>query len=258
MLIPPPAAIQKLAAPSAGAAIAEIPDSLPRHVAIIMDGNGRWAGRFGWKRTRGHREGAESVRAVVRECARLGIEALTLFAFSSENWRRPKAEVAFLMALLERYLIEERPEIIENSIRLRAIGEIEGLPPRIREELRRTIELSREHAGLTLTLALNYGGRGEIVRAVRRIVEGILAGGIRPEEVDARLVGDHLDTAGIPDPDIIIRTGGEMRLSGFLLWQAEYSEIYVTETPWPEFREASLHEALRAYASRERRFGGLI
>ncbi len=233
------------------------PGDLPRHVAIIMDGNGRWARTRGWERTRGHLEGAESVRAVTRECARLGIEALTLFAFSTENWRRPRFEVRFLMRLLERYLAEERREIMDNGIRLRSIGEVEALPARTRRALEETIALSRDNRGLTLTLALNYGGRMEIVRAVRRIARAVKAGRIAPESIDAGLMDENLDTAGLPDPDLVIRTSGEMRLSGFLLWQVEYSEFWVTPKPWPEFREADLHAALRAFAARERRRGGL-
>ncbi len=231
---------------------------LPRHVAIIMDGNGRWAQRLGWRRSRGHREGAESVRAITRECSRLGIEALTLFAFSADNWRRPRAEVAFLMALLRRYLVEERREIMENGIRLRAIGEIDRLPRGVRRQLGETIALSAENRGLTLNLALSYGGRQEILRAVRKIAESVRAGALPLEAIDAQLLSDHLDTAGLPDPDLLIRTGGEMRLSGFLLWQVEYSEIWVTPAPWPEFRERELHAALDHFTRRERRFGGLV
>jgi undecaprenyl diphosphate synthase len=223
-----------------------------------MDGNGRWARSRGWERTRGHREGAESVRAVTRESSRLGIEALTLFAFSADNWRRPRLEVSFLMHLLERYLVGERGEIMENSIRLNAIGEVSMLPARVRAELERTIAMSRDNQGLVLTLALNYGGRQEIVRAVRRIAGEVRAGRLAPDSIDADLLSRNLDTAGLPDPDLVIRTGGEMRLSGFLLWQVEYAEIWVTQKPWPEFREADLHAALQAFAGRERRFGGLV
>jgi len=233
------------------------PDRLPRHVGIIMDGNGRWAQKKGWERTRGHLEGAESVRTVVRECARLGIEALTLYAFSSENWNRPRLEVAFLMRLLKRYLNQELSEIMENDIRLRAIGDLDKLPWLVRRKLDRAMARSRNNGGLILNLALNYGGRQEIVRAVQRIARDVQAGQIQPESIDAELISNHLDTAGLPDPDLVIRTGGEMRLSGFLLWQVEYSEICVTQTPWPDFRERDLHAALRAFASRQRRFGGL-
>jgi undecaprenyl diphosphate synthase len=230
---------------------------LPRHIAIIMDGNGRWANVRGWERTRGHLEGAESVRAVTRECARLGIEALTLYAFSSENWRRPPIEVRFLMGLLERYLLAERREILENDIRLRAIGEVEALPPRVQKVLAETMSLSAANRGMVLTLALNYGGRAEIVRAARRLALEVQAGTLRPEDIDARALSARLDTAGLPDPDIVIRTGGEMRLSGFLLWQVEYSELWITETAWPDFREEDLHAALKDFAARERRFGGV-
>jgi undecaprenyl diphosphate synthase len=234
------------------------PGQLPNHVGIIMDGNGRWARKRGWRRTRGHQEGAASVRAVTRECARLGIKVLTLYAFSSDNWRRPRAEVSFLLRLLKKYLVDERREIMENDIRLRAIGEIEGLPRSVRRELDCTMEMSRQNRGLNLMLALNYGGRREILRAVRRIAETVQSGQLRPGDIDAALLSGHLDTAGLPDPDLVIRTGGEMRLSGFLLWQVEYSELWVTSTPWPEFREGELHAALRHFAARERRFGGLV
>ena len=227
----------------------------PRHIAIIMDGNGRWALRRGWRRSRGHREGAESVRAITRECARLGIEALTLYAFSSENWRRPRPEVGFLMRLLEKYLVDELREIMENDIRLRAIGDLEALPERVRRRLEETMAASAGNRGLVLNLALNYGGRGEILRAVRRIAGEVAAGRLRPETIDIATITERLDTAGIPDPDLVIRTGGEMPLSGFLLWQVEYSEIWVTETAWPDFRKEQLHAALRSFASRNRRFG---
>jgi len=232
--------------------------SLPAHIGIIMDGNGRWARSRGWLRTRGHEEGADSVRTITRECARLGIEVLTLYAFSSDNWRRPRAEVSFLLRLLKKYLVSERREIMDNDVRLRAIGEIEGLPSAVRKELDRTVEMSRGNRGLNLILALNYGGRREILRAVRRIAENVRSGRLRPEDIDAALLAGHLDTAGLPDPDLIIRTGGEMRLSGFLLWQVEYAEFWSTSTPWPEFREEELHAALRHYAGRERRYGGLV
>jgi undecaprenyl diphosphate synthase len=246
-----------LAVPAAVLSPVPASEALPRHVAIIMDGNGRWARARGWERTRGHLEGAESVRAITRECARLGIEALTLFAFSTENWRRPRLEVRFLMRLLERYLAREREEILMNGIRLRSIGETEALPARVRRKLSETIALSKDQRGLTLTLALNYGGRREIVRAVRRIARAVKSGELDPESIDAGLIAENLDTAGLPDPDLVIRTSGEMRLSGFLLWQLEYSEFWVTPKPWPEFREADLHAALRAYAARGRRRGGL-
>jgi undecaprenyl diphosphate synthase len=199
----------------------------------------------------------ESVRAITRECSRLQIQALTLFAFSVDNWRRPRPEVDFLMRLLGRYLVQERREILERGIRLRAIGEIEGLSAGIRRELESTIALSRGNAGLTLTLALNYGGRQEILRAVRRIADAVKSGAIEPGSIDAALLSENLDTAGLPDPDLVIRTGGEMRLSGFLLWQVEYSELWVTATAWPDFREEELRAALMSFTGRQRRFGGL-
>src|SRR5262245_11833912 len=181
--------------------------SLPAHIGIIMDGNGRWARSRGWRRTRGHEEGAASVRTITRECARLGVEVLTLYAFSSDNWRRPRAEVSFLLRLLKKYLVSERREIMDNDVRLRAIGEIEGLPSAVRRELDYTAEMSRQNRGLNLILALNYGGRREILRAVRRIAETVREGRLQPEDIDAALLADHLDTAGLPDPDLIIRTG---------------------------------------------------
>ena len=231
------------------------PDTLPRHVAIIMDGNGRWARQRGLPRIRGHEAGAESVRIVIEEAARLGIRQLTLYAFSLQNWGRPRTEVAGLMRMLRRYLVGERDNIMKNDIRLTAIGRREDLPRAVRRELEGTERLSAANRGLGLCLALNYGGREEIVDAVRSIAADAAAGALRPDQVDEALVASRLYTAGMPDPDLLIRTAGEMRVSNFLLGQISYAELYVTPVCWPEFRVEQLHEALRAYAQRRRTFG---
>ncbi len=233
------------------------PERMPRHVAIIMDGNGRWARRRGLRRVLGHRTGSRTVRAVTRECARLGIERLTLYAFSSENWKRPKAEIDYLMKLLREYLVKERREIMENNIRFRAIGRLSELPPEVREDLDRTVEMSRDNTGLILTLALAYGGRAEIADAARRVAEKVREGVLLPEDVDEETIREHLYDPEMPDPDLLIRSAGEMRVSNYLLWQIAYSEFWVTEVFWPDFGVEHLHEALRDYARRERRFGGL-
>jgi undecaprenyl diphosphate synthase len=230
-------------------------ERLPRHVAVIMDGNGRWAKRRGWRRVRGHEEGAESVRVVVRTCRRLGIPYLTLYAFSEENWARPQAEIAALMKLLERFLRRERDEMLERGIRLNAIGSIERLPASTLALLRQVMADTAAGEHMTLTLALSYGGRQEIARAARRLCQEVAAGALRPEEVDERAVAERLDTAGLPDPDLLIRTSGELRISNFLPWQLAYAEFYFTDTLWPDFREAELIQALASYAARERRFG---
>lgn len=229
--------------------------ALPRHIAIIMDGNGRWARERGLPRLEGHRRGAEAVRTIVSECARLGIECLTLYSFSIENWKRPAAEVEGLMALYAQHLVAERPEIMQNNIRLVHIGRASGLPEAVRRELETTQRVSRANTGMTLCLALNYGARAEIVDAVRRLAEEVAAGKLRPAQIDEAAVSGALDTAGLPDPDLLVRTAGEMRLSNFLLWQISYAELWVTPEYWPEFGTARLHEALRAFAQRERRYG---
>lgn len=232
------------------------PLKIPRHVAIIMDGNGRWAQTRGLPRVRGHEEGAESVRAVVRAARELGVQAVTLYSFSTENWARPPQEVAALMALLRRYLVTERRELLDNGIRFQAIGEVDRLPSFVRVPL---AALSAETSGrptqMTLTLALSYGGRAEIVTAVRSIAAQVASGRLRPEQIDEPLVSRHLMTAGLPDPDLLIRTSGEMRISNFLLWQLAYAEIYVTPIAWPDFRREQLVEAFREFSARERRFG---
>jgi undecaprenyl diphosphate synthase len=233
------------------------PVRLPRHVAIIMDGNGRWARQRGLPRIEGHGRGVQSVRATVEECCRLGIGQLTLYCLSVENWKRPKPELDFLMALLRKYLVDERAEIMEQNIRFTTIGRREGLPPRVLREIDESIRLSQHNTGMVLCLAINYGGRAEMVDAVRNIAEAVRRGVLGPDEIDETTIGDALYTAGMPEPDLLIRTAGEMRVSNFLLWQISYAELWVTECCWPEFDSASLHTALRDYATRDRRFGGL-
>jgi undecaprenyl diphosphate synthase len=231
------------------------PERLPRHVAIIMDGNGRWAERRGMSRVRGHREGKESVRAVVEKARKLGLEYLTLFAFSTENWSRPRQEVQALMGLLKRYLRTELRKMMENDIRLQAIGDITRLPVEVQRLLRSDIDATRSNKGMHVLLAVSYGGRDDIVRAARSLAEAARDGKLDPAAIDEKLFASHLATPGVPDPDLLIRTGGEMRVSNFFLWQSAYSEIYVTETLWPDFREEQFLEALQHYQRRERRFG---
>ncbi len=227
----------------------------PVHVAVIMDGNGRWAERQGLPRMQGHLEGAESARIVAESCIDEGVGHLTLYAFSTENWGRPEAEVKFLMEQIGVYLSENREEMKRRGIRFRAIGRRAGLPDSVREEVDITEKYTEEGEQLQLLMALNYGARPEIADAARALCKEVVDGRIGVEDIDEKAVADRLYTAGIPDPDLVIRTGGEMRLSNFLLWQLSYAEIYVTETLWPEFRAAQLREALREYARRERRFG---
>jgi undecaprenyl diphosphate synthase len=229
--------------------------NIPRHVAIIMDGNGRWARERGLPRIEGHRRGAESVRQVVRACGDLGIDYLTLYAFSIENWNRPKTEVSALMRLLELYLKQEIPELNKNNVQLAAIGRIHELPPTAQRQLEQSIEALSKNTGLTLVLALSYGGRAEIVDAVRAITREVKAGQLDVADVDEKLISRRLYTQGIPDPDLLIRTSGEMRVSNFLLWQISYAEMYVTDTLWPDFRRAELMKALDDYSKRHRRFG---
>jgi len=229
----------------------------PRHVAIIMDGNGRWARRLGLPRRRGHSEGAESVRVIIRECARRGVEQLTLYAFSTENWRRPRREVQLLMGLLRRFLVSERGELIENNLRFRAIGRLEALPATVRGELAKTTALCGKNTGMIVRLALNYGGRQEILDAARKLALEAQRNGHRAEAWTEEAFARALYDEEMTDPDILIRTGGETRLSNFLLWQLSYTELWFTKTCWPEFRAAHLQEAFSAYAQRERRFGGV-
>jgi undecaprenyl diphosphate synthase len=235
---------------------------LPKHIAIIMDGNGRWAERRHYPRVAGHRAGVDSARAVIETCKRLGLPALTLYAFSLENWRRPKAEIDFLMRLLRQYLKTELPVIHRNNIRLQVIGRTDQLPDGVRADVEKGMALTASNTGMCLTVALNYGGRAELVDAFNAILEklrrkGSNGNGSPAFRVDEQMIADHLYTAGLPDPDLLIRTSGEMRVSNFLLWQIAYAEIYVTETLWPDFSRAELYAALVDYQKRERRYGGL-
>jgi undecaprenyl diphosphate synthase len=232
--------------------------SAARHVAIIMDGNGRWAEARGLPRVKGHREGAESVRAVTRHAAKLGLEQLTLFAFSTENWKRPAREVTYLWRLLRRYLIEERPELMDNGIRMTAIGRLDGLPDYVQKALAETIALTARNPKMTLCLALNYGGRVEIVDAVRRVAADVAAGRLSPGEIDEAAIESRLYQQAMPPLDLLVRTAGEQRVSNFLLWQLSYAELVSVETAWPDFREEELEAVLAEYGTRERRFGGLL
>ena len=230
---------------------------LPRHVAVIMDGNGRWAARRGQPRVAGHRAGVEAVRSTVDTGARLGLGALTLYAFSTENWKRPRLEVDALMRMLKRYLRIELEEIHRQNIRFQPIGRIEGLRDSVRRELDRAVERTAGNTGMVLSVALNYGGRAEIVDAVRAAARALAAEGRAAEELTEEEIDRHLYTRGLPELDLLVRTSGELRISNFLLWQAAYSEIYVTETLWPDFRRADLLEAVADFQRRDRRFGGL-
>jgi undecaprenyl diphosphate synthase len=232
-------------------------DRLPRHVAVIMDGNGRWAQRQGKERMEGHARGAHSVDVVTEECCRLGIGQLTLYCLSSENWKRPKPEIDFLMALLKEYLLAERQKILDQNIRFTVIGRRSGLPEEVLAEIDENIRLTRDNTGLTLCLAINYGSRAEIVDAVRLLAERVNRGDLAPDDITEQAISDALYTRGMPDPDLLVRTAGEMRVSNYLLWQISYAELWVTEKFWPDFDAALLHEALRDFARRERRFGGL-
>ena len=228
-------------------------ERLPAHVAVIMDGNGRWAAQRHLPRVEGHRAGTEAVRETVETAARLGLEVLTLYAFSIENWKRPAAEVSTLMVLLKRYLRSELETLLKNDIRFRVIGRMDELAPDIQQELRLAIERTATSRGMLFNIALNYGGRAEIVDAARRAMQS----GLRPEQLDEEQFARFLYTAGQPDPDLLIRTSGEMRVSNYLLWQIAYAEIYVTDTLWPDFRRRHLLEAVLAYQKRERRYGGI-
>lgn len=228
---------------------------LPRHLAIIMDGNGRWARQRALPRILGHRQGVEAVRGVVEECSRLGIPWLTLYAFSFENWGRPEEEVGALMELLASYLRSELDTMLKNGIRLNVIGDIQRLPPRVRTMLEDSMERTRQQERMVLTLALSYGARDEILRAARRFGAAVAAGEAHPDAIDEQVFSSFLDTADLPDPDFLIRTSGEMRISNFLLWQMAYTELYFTETLWPDFNSADLHLALEEFSRRERRFG---
>jgi len=230
---------------------------VPRHVAIIMDGNGRWAKQRGLPRVEGHRNGVESVRATVRACGELGVKYLTLYAFSVENWNRPKDEVDTLMKYLARFLKNEIGELNRNNVRLEAIGQIYRLPEFVQEQLAKSKAALAKNTGLTLILALSYGGRTELIEATRAIAQQVKAGKLDPAEINDQVIAQNLYTHAYPDPDLLIRTSGELRVSNFLLWQISYAEFVVTPTLWPDFRKPQLHEALEEYTRRHRRFGGL-
>jgi len=232
--------------------------SIPRSIGIIMDGNGRWARRFGWERIRGHTAGIDSVRETARSAARLGVEELTLYAFSVENWKRPRREVEFLMKLLRRFAVDERDEIMDNGIRFTTIGRVDELPAATLDELRETERITAANEGLVLRLALNYGGRAELADAARRLAEEARAGTLDPADINEDALAARLYDPAMRDVDLVIRTAGEMRVSNFLLWQISYAELVVTDTLWPEFRGEHLFAAIREFAGRERRFGGLI
>ena len=231
--------------------------SLPKHVAVIMDGNGRWAKQHGLPRVEGHRRGADSAREIIRTAGELGIKYLTLYAFSAENWNRPKDEVDALMKYLIHYLKTETPELNKNNVRLEVIGQIYRLPENVQEHLAKSIATLSKNNGLTLVMALSYGSRIEIVDAVRRIGEEVKRGKLDPADINENVISDHLWTRNIPDPDLLIRTSGEMRVSNFLLWQISYAELVITPTLWPDFRKAQFFTALEEYARRHRRFGGV-
>jgi len=228
---------------------------IPKHVAIIMDGNGRWAKLKNMIRVQGHRAGVESVREVVKAAGEFGVKYLTLYAFSVENWKRPKSEVSTLMHLLQEFLRDEVPELMKNNVRLQSIGRLSDLPDPVREQLHESIRATRENTGLTLILALSYSGRVEIIEAVHSIIREIKVGHLDSAQVDEQMFNHHLYTRYYPDPDLLIRTSGEMRLSNFLLWQLSYTEIYITSTLWPDFRRQHFAEALLDYGKRQRRFG---
>jgi undecaprenyl diphosphate synthase len=228
---------------------------IPQHVAIIMDGNGRWAKSRNLPRAAGHNEGVNSVRDIVEACGQLGVKFLTIYTFSTENWRRPKDEVSILMRLLLKALRDERDRLYSNNVRLKTIGDLSTLPADIQAELVEAMELLQHNTGLTLVLALSYSGRWDLTNAVRHIAGEIEEGKIRPGEIDDKVISYHLSTREIPDPDLLIRTSGEMRISNFLLWQLAYTEFYITDLLWPEFRRRALYDAIAAFQQRERRFG---
>jgi len=231
--------------------------NLPRHVAVIMDGNGRWAKQHGLPRVEGHRRGADSAREIIRTAGELGVKYLTLYAFSAENWNRPKDEVDALMKYLIHYLKTETPELNKNNVRLEVIGQIYRLPENVQDHLKKSIATLSKNNGLTLVMALSYGSRIEIVDAVRRISEEVKRGKLDPADINEKIISDHLWTRNIPDPDLLIRTSGEMRVSNFLLWQISYAELVITPTLWPDFKKPQFFAALEEYARRNRRFGGV-
>lgn len=231
------------------------PSNIPSHIAIIMDGNGRWAKKRLLHRVKGHEKGSETVRAIVRSCRETGVAYLTLYAFSTENWQRPKMEIAALMTLLKKFLKSEQKELTENNTRLNTIGQIERLPVDVQEELKQVMSVTKKNDGMQLNLALSYGGRAEIVKMVKDIAKKVNAGKIELDAITSELISEHLYTSKLPDPDLLIRTGGDMRVSNFLLWQIAYTEIYVTDTLWPDFGKEELITILADYQQRERRFG---
>ncbi|XWK86484.1 MAG: isoprenyl transferase [Phormidium sp.] len=231
------------------------PERLPRHVAVIMDGNGRWAKQQGLPRIMGHRRGVDALKDLLRCCKDWGIEALTAYAFSTENWGRPLEEVDFLMTLFERVLRQELREMMEENVQIRFVGNLNSLPSSLQAEIERSMSETKENQGIKFTVATNYGGREEILQACRAIANQVKQGTLNPEEIDGSLFEKHLYTAGICDPDLLIRTSGEMRISNFLLWQMAYAEIYITQTLWPDFDRQEFHQALSAYQRRDRRFG---
>ncbi len=231
------------------------PEQIPRHIAIIMDGNGRWAQKRGLPRVEGHHEGGKTVERIATDCVELGIEYLTLYSFSMENWKRPKVEVDALMNLYTEYLIGIRPMMMKNQVKLLHFGRLDNLPAKLQTELAKSIEMTVKNPGMTLGLALNYGGRAELVDAVKKITWKCSEDRLRIDDIDEECINQHLYTAGIPDPDLLIRTASEMRISNFLLWQISYSEFYVTDTLWPDFKKPDLEKAILAYAGRSRKFG---
>lgn len=232
-------------------------EHIPTHIAIIMDGNGRWAKKRFLPRTAGHKAGVETIRQIVKECSKLGVKHLTLYAFSTENWKRPKLEVDTLMNLLSTYLKNEISELHKNNVKVTAIGQIEDLPKVCQSELDKAMDLTKDNTGVNLNLALNYGSRADIKNSVIDIVKACKSGKINIEDITEDTIKDYLSTKSIPDPDLIIRTSGEERLSNFLMWEAAYSEFYFTDIHWPEFNKEELRKAIRVYQSRDRRFGGL-
>ena len=247
----------KIHAPGLLTGAERLKENLPSHLAIIMDGNGRWARERGYRRYKGHERGAESVRVIATESARLGLDRLTLYAFSVENWKRPRAEVTLLMELLRRFAIQERPTIMDNNIRLTSIGRKGDIPRHVMRTVEKLEKDSESNDGLNLCLALSYSGRVEVVDAMKKLAQDAIDGKIRPEDISEELVSENLYQPG-PDPDLLVRTAGEMRVSNFLLWQISYAELYVTECCWPDFRERELHKAIRAFQGRRRTFGGLL
>jgi len=229
--------------------------ALPSHLAVIMDGNGRWAQKKLLNRVKGHEKGSDTVRMVVRSCREIGISYLTLYAFSTENWQRPKAEVTALMVLLKKFLVSERQEMVVNNIRFNVIGEQERLPEEVQKEIQRTKDATKSNNGMRLNLALSYGARSEIVLAAQKISKKVQDGRMSPDEITQETITEHLYTSDIPDPELLIRTSGEMRISNFLLWQIAYSEIAVTDTLWPDFTRNELIQILKEYQARDRRFG---